>query len=111
MAVLYGMVSKSNHCKRREVRRVNRIYLTIELEALTQLHIGSGEEKRLLDSSFLRTVNGSIMIPGTSLGGVLRARAAQIFLGGKVLHGLQSGSERLLFMPSMPAVWSDKPRC
>ena len=58
---------------------MSRLYLTIEIETLTQLHVGSGEEKRLFDSKFFRTVDGSIIIPGTSLGGVLRARATQIF--------------------------------
>ena len=48
------------------------------LKTLTGLHIGTGDIAETTDSPVYRNVNGDIVIPGTAIGGALRALATRI---------------------------------
>ncbi len=49
-----------------------------KLKSLTGIHMGGGEAGVTVDQTFFRNANGDIVIPGTSIAGVLRNEAIKI---------------------------------
>ncbi|HBW37363.1 RAMP superfamily CRISPR-associated protein [Desulfosporosinus sp. BICA1-9] len=58
---------------------MDKLILEIHFQTVTQIHIGSGDNEGLVDNQLMRRVDGKYIIPGSSLAGVLRARATRLF--------------------------------
>ncbi|MEC4685201.1 MAG: CRISPR-associated RAMP protein Csx7 [Nitrospirota bacterium] len=56
----------------------NRYIITGELELLTPMSISSGKANPETDSPFIRTMNGTVYIPGSSLRGAFRSTVERI---------------------------------
>ncbi|MDR3601569.1 MAG: RAMP superfamily CRISPR-associated protein [Desulfosporosinus sp.] len=61
------------------VKSLDKLFLEIHLQTVTQLHVGSGDNDGLVDNQLFRRVDGKLIIPGSSLAGVLRSRATMLF--------------------------------
>ncbi|KKM12780.1 hypothetical protein SY88_01495 [Clostridiales bacterium PH28_bin88] len=82
---------------------MNKLLLTVHLKAETQLHVGAGEAGYLCDAPVYRRVDGTLVIPGTSVGGSLRSRATRLFpalTGAESCLSLSADEERVCGCPA-----------
>ena len=54
---------------------LSRYFFMGSLELLSPLHIGNGKANDITDSPLRTAVDGRPVVPGTALGGLLRAQA------------------------------------
>lgn len=72
------------------------IIITGTLKTRTALHVGAGESRNEADALLRRTAAGELLVPGTAIGGVLRALATRLAprLGSDICRALW-GQEKL----------------
>ena len=58
---------------------MSKVLIKAVLKAQTQLHVSTGEPGSITDAPLYRRVDGTIVIPGTSIAGCFRSRATHIF--------------------------------
>ncbi len=68
--------------------------IKLECKTNTPLHVGGGDSSEMTDSDLRRNSKGQIVIPGTSIAGVMRTaieKLAKVQSGGNACHLYQSG--------------------